>query len=73
MGRRPGRLDKPRHDSASHGADAFRYLALQWREVRPDPIRPEMPAEIAKRLTKPRTFAEMIRDYEAEVELEFDE
>lgn len=36
--------DKPRHDWTSHGADAFRYLALVWKEeakiVLPDdPIR----------------------------------
>ena len=43
----------PLHDWASHGADAFRYLAMSWREVMsaedapPDPI-----AE----LLKPRTW-----------------
>ena len=25
--------DKPRHDWTSHGADAFRYLALTWKEA----------------------------------------
>ena len=35
----------PLHDWASHGADAFRYLAMSWREVMPaneaapDPIK----------------------------------
>jgi len=24
--------DKPRHDWTSHGADAFRYLALTWKD-----------------------------------------
>lgn len=27
--------DRPKHDWASHGADAFRYLAVAWREVAP--------------------------------------
>jgi hypothetical protein len=25
--------DHPRHDAASHGADAFRALAVSWRDV----------------------------------------
>jgi hypothetical protein len=25
--------DRPRHDAASHGADAFRALAVSWRDV----------------------------------------
>lgn len=33
--------DRPRHDWASHGADAYRYLAMSWRaipvEVEPEP------------------------------------
>ena len=36
--------DKPRHDWASHGADAFRYLALAYREERP-PEPPKPPLE----------------------------
>ena len=27
--------DRPRHDFSSHGSDAFRYLALAWREMQP--------------------------------------
>jgi hypothetical protein len=33
--------DKPRHDFTSHAADAFRMLALSWREIRPK--EPEKP------------------------------
>jgi hypothetical protein len=33
--------DKPRHDWASHSADAFRYLAMAWRELRPQPAPPQ--------------------------------
>lgn len=29
--------DKPRHDWSSHSADAWRYLAMAWREMRPEP------------------------------------
>ena len=27
----------PKHDWTSHGADAFRYLAQAWRELKPTP------------------------------------
>jgi len=37
--------DNPEHDWASHGADAFRYLAMAWKV-----IRKELPPE------KPRLF-----------------
>jgi hypothetical protein len=29
--------DKPRHDWASHGADAFRVLATRFRHIEPSP------------------------------------
>jgi phage terminase large subunit len=41
--------DTPRHDWASHGADAFRYLAMAWREQvpqadpKPKPVETRMP------------------------------
>jgi phage terminase large subunit len=28
--------DRPRHDWSSHGSDAFRYMALAWREMQPE-------------------------------------
>ena len=28
--------DEPRHDWTSHTADAFRYMAMAWRELRPE-------------------------------------
>lgn len=46
--------DVPRHDWASHGADAFRYSAVAWREARkaaPGPAKP-----------KPGTFDWLTRD-----------
>jgi hypothetical protein len=30
--------DKPRHDWASHGADAFRVLASRFKHVEPTPV-----------------------------------
>lgn len=32
---------KPRHDWTSHPADALRYLAIAYREERPEPAKPE--------------------------------
>jgi hypothetical protein len=34
--RRKAFQDKPRHDWSSHSADAFRYLAMAWREMAPE-------------------------------------
>lgn len=33
--------DKPRHDQYSHGADAFRSLAMIYRELKPEPVKPK--------------------------------
>lgn len=33
--------DKPRHDQYSHGADAFRSLAMVYRELKPEPVKPK--------------------------------
>lgn len=30
----------PKHDWTSHTADAFRYAAMAWRELKPEPIKP---------------------------------
>jgi hypothetical protein len=38
--------DKPRHDWASHGADAFRYFAFAYRDMKPEPPAPIMPPPI---------------------------
>ena len=46
----------PKHDWASHGADAFRYLAMAWRE--PMVADEEKPNPIAE-LLKPRTWDEV--------------
>ena len=31
----------PKHDWTSHAADAFRYMCMGWRELKPEPPRPE--------------------------------
>jgi phage terminase large subunit len=53
----------PKHDWASHGADAFRYLAMSWRE----PIAPEEELTPLQRLRqdvlKPRTPNSMWKQY----------
>jgi hypothetical protein len=38
--------NKPRHDWTSHAADAYRYMAMAWRTLRPAPP-PEKPKELA--------------------------
>ena len=51
-------LNKPKHDWTSHAADAFRYLAMAWREIIPE-AKPEDP--IAK-LLKPRTWNDLLKE-----------
>jgi hypothetical protein len=53
--------DKPRHDWASNGADAFRYLSASWREINPEPV-PTTPAEIVAELLKPLTFDQTMEE-----------
>lgn len=33
--------DRPKHDWSSHGADAFRYLAMAWRSLTPEKPKPK--------------------------------
>jgi phage terminase large subunit len=48
----------PLHDWASHGADAFRYLAMSWRQ----PMAEEKPNPIAE-LLRPKTLNEMVHEH----------
>jgi hypothetical protein len=57
-------LDKPRHDHASHGADAFRQIAMFWREQ--DPAEDE-PRDPIQELLKPKTLNEMLEEYDEEM------
>jgi hypothetical protein len=59
--------DKPRHDSSSHCADALRYLAMASHEVATEVIAPPTPKEIVKAMIKPRTYAELWRQYADEL------
>lgn len=54
--------DKPLHDWSSHAADAFRYLAMAWRELSPEP----KPQDVMKQLLKPKTFSQVLQEYEDE-------
>ena len=59
----------PKHDWASHGADAWRYLAASWRE--PMDLTEESPQQKLARqiaeMIKPRTFADVINEFEQEL------
>lgn len=47
--------NKPRHDETSHCADAFRYMAMAWKEMRPAPRAappPAWPAYATQDITK---------------------
>lgn len=50
--------DTPKHDFTSHSADAFRYLAIAWRELAGD----AKPRDAIAELIRPRTVAEVIED-----------
>ena len=69
--------DRPRHDSASHGADAFQAMSVWWREMRDEEpaddlelrIRREH-AELAKAVEqalKPKTLDELFEEYDLEM------
>jgi phage terminase large subunit len=49
----------PLHNWASHGADAFRYLSMAWREPMSELEKPDPIAE----LLRPRTLNEMMKQY----------
>jgi len=50
----------PKHDWCSHSADAFRYAAMAWRELRPEP----KPKNIMAELHRPRTLDELLEEQE---------
>jgi hypothetical protein len=58
--------DSPRHDWASHGADAFRTLAMGWRETSPELVRPQTPQEMIAEMIKPRSLDAMLAEYDLE-------
>lgn len=54
--------NEPKHDWTSHSADAFRYLAMAWRELTGDP----KPKDWMQELIRPRTIAEVVAEFEDE-------
>ena len=64
--------DAPRHDWASHGADGFSTLAMGWREINPETIKEKTPhekmQEAVAELLKPRTYGDILAEYEQEQE-----
>ncbi len=54
--------DKPRHDAASHAADAFRQLCMFWREYAPEEIKVDPMTE----LLKPKTLDELLEEHDRE-------
>ncbi len=54
--------ERPLHNWASHYSDAFRYLAMAYREMTPEPKQPDILAE----LIKPRTFAQIMEQHDRE-------
>ena len=60
--------DRPRHDSASHGADAFRSLALSYKDVPIEPALPDGPYDPVGKLLPPA-----LRNFKCLTELTYDE
>lgn len=54
--------DQPRHDWASHTADAFRYLCMAWREM----TGTETPKDPIKEMLKPKTLNQLIAEYDSQ-------
>ena len=57
--------DRPKHDWTSHTADAFRYLAMAWREMAPVE-RPKAQSEVITEITRPMTLGEMMEMADAD-------
>lgn len=53
--------DNPRHDWTSHSADAFRYMAMAWREMAPAPQRKEPERRLNVGIVGGATFNDLIR------------
>jgi hypothetical protein len=60
--------DRPRHDSASHGADAFRSLAMSWRDVPIEVTTPTGPLDPLGKLVPPA-----LRNFKVLTQLSYDE
>jgi hypothetical protein len=69
--------DTPRHDRASHGADAFQTLAVWWREMRDEEATETLEARVRReqaecaraieQLSRPKTIDELFEERELEL------
>jgi hypothetical protein len=57
----------PLHDWASHGADAFRYLAMSWREPMKDEDELSPLERLRQEMKRPRTYADVWKEYTGEL------
>lgn len=53
--------DNPRHDWTSHSADAFRYMAMAWREMAPQPRKEEPVRRLNVGVVGGATFNDIVR------------
>ena len=56
----------PLHNWASHAADAFRYLAMAWREPMADDDSEQTPEQVIAEILRPRTLDQMFAAYAEE-------
>jgi phage terminase large subunit len=54
----------PKHDWTSHTADAFRYAAMAWRELSPEPKQ----IDVLQQLRQPKTLNQVLQEYDEELE-----
>ena len=54
---------RPLHDWTSHAADAARYMAMAYREMKPDDDKPG-PLKFDMSLTQPPTLDELWNEHE---------
>ena len=52
----------PLHNWASHGSDSFRYLAMSYKHIKPEP----KPKDVQKEMLRTPTLDEMMDMYDRE-------
>src|SRR4029453_13578118 len=56
----------PKHDWASHGADAFRYLSMAWREPIPSEHEPTPLERLVEDIKRSRTYNDLWQQHISE-------